>query len=146
VELENEDGEKVVTKVAHKQLRYMPLTPRVKRLFLSRKTTMHMRWHKDCTDIQDGLMVHPSDGDAWKALDNFDLDFASDARNVRIGLATDGFTPYNKPIKKTKKGFKQREQKTTEVCPGLAHWTMSGAPGNPTPNLPPSGILGATPL
>jgi hypothetical protein len=27
VELVNEDGEKVVTKVAHKQLRYMPLTP-----------------------------------------------------------------------------------------------------------------------
>jgi hypothetical protein len=40
-------------------------------------------------------MVHPSDGDAWKALDNFDLDLASDARNVRIGLATDGFTPFN---------------------------------------------------
>jgi hypothetical protein len=95
VELVNEDGEKVVTKVAHKQLRYMPLTPRVKRLFLSRKTTMHMRWHKDCMDKQDGLMVHPSDGDAWKDLDNFDPDFASDARNVRIGLATDGFTPFN---------------------------------------------------
>jgi hypothetical protein len=24
--------------------------------------------------------------------------------------------------------------------------TVSGAPGNPTPNLPPSGILGAAPL
>jgi hypothetical protein len=47
VDLVNEDGEKVVTKVAHKQLRYMPLTPRVKRLFLSRKIAMHMRWHKD---------------------------------------------------------------------------------------------------
>jgi hypothetical protein len=95
VELVNEDGEKVVTKVAHKQLRYMPLTPIVKRLFLSRKTAMHMRWHKDCTDKQDGLMVHPSDGDAWKALDNFDPEFASDARNIRIGLATDGFMPFN---------------------------------------------------
>jgi hypothetical protein len=50
VELVNEKGEKVVTKVAHKQLRYMPLTPRVKHLFLSRKTAMHMRWHKDCMD------------------------------------------------------------------------------------------------
>jgi hypothetical protein len=56
---------------------------------------MHMRWHKDCMDRQDGLMVHPSDGDAWKALDKFDPDFASDARNIRIGLATDGFTPFN---------------------------------------------------
>jgi hypothetical protein len=32
--------------------------------------------------------------------------------------------------KKTKKGFKQKEQKTTEVCPGLAHQTVSGAPGD----------------
>jgi hypothetical protein len=93
--LANEDGEKVVTKVAHKQLRYMPLTPRVKHLFLSRKTAMHMRWHKDRTDKQDGLMVHMLDDDAWKALGNFDLEFASDARKVRIGLSTDGFTPFN---------------------------------------------------
>jgi hypothetical protein len=30
-------------------------------------------------------MGHPSNGEAWKVLDNFDADFASDARNVRIG-------------------------------------------------------------
>jgi hypothetical protein len=30
-----------------------------------------------------------------KALDDFDADFARDARNVRIGLVTDGFSPYN---------------------------------------------------
>jgi hypothetical protein len=30
----NEDGEKVTMKVAHKQLRYMPLMPRMKWLFL----------------------------------------------------------------------------------------------------------------
>jgi hypothetical protein len=41
------------------------------------------------------FMVHPSYGDAWKALDNFDLEFASDVRNVRIDLATGGFTPFN---------------------------------------------------
>jgi hypothetical protein len=83
----------------------MPLTPRVKRLFLSRKTAMHMRWHKDCTDRQDGLMVHPSDGDAWKALDNFDPEFASDARNVCIGLATDGFTPFNMMLRRIHVGL-----------------------------------------
>jgi hypothetical protein len=43
-------------------------------------------------------MVHLSDVDAWKALDNFDLEFASDARNVRIGLATYGFTPFNMTV------------------------------------------------
>jgi hypothetical protein len=39
-------------------------------------------------------MVHPSDSDTWKALDNFDLEFAWDSRNVCIGLATNVFTPF----------------------------------------------------
>jgi hypothetical protein len=43
----------------------------------------------------DQVMVHPSDSEAWKALDDFDPDFARDAQNVRIGLVIDGFTPYN---------------------------------------------------
>jgi hypothetical protein len=41
------------------------------------------------------VMVHPSDSEAWKALDDFDADFARDARNVHIGLVTDGFLSYN---------------------------------------------------
>jgi hypothetical protein len=48
--------------------------------------------------------------------------------------------------KKTEKGFKYREQKSAEVCPGLAHRTVSGAPGTPTPNYSPSIILEAAPL
>ena len=95
VEVVNEDGEKVMTKVAHKQLRYMPLTPRMKRLFLSKKTARHMRWHKEGIRENDQVMVHPSDGEAWKALDNFDVDFTRDERNVHIELATDGLTPFN---------------------------------------------------
>jgi hypothetical protein len=43
----------------------------------------------------DQVMMHPSDSEAWKTLDDFDLDFTRDARNVRIGLVTDGFSPYN---------------------------------------------------
>jgi hypothetical protein len=38
VEVVNDEGEKVMTDVAHKQLRYLPLTPRVKQMFLSKKT------------------------------------------------------------------------------------------------------------
>jgi hypothetical protein len=56
---------------------------------------MHMRWHKDFTNKKDGLMVHPSDGDAWKSLDTFDSEFVSSARNVHIDWATNGFTPFN---------------------------------------------------
>jgi hypothetical protein len=54
-----------------------------------------MRWHKEGIHENDQVMVHPFDSEAWKALDDFDADFAIDARNVRIGLATDGFSPYN---------------------------------------------------
>jgi hypothetical protein len=40
-------------------------------------------------------MAHPSNSDAWKALDDFDPEFANEVKNIRIGLATDGFTPFN---------------------------------------------------
>jgi hypothetical protein len=95
VEVVNEDSKKVMMKIAHMQLRYMPLMPRMKWLFLSKKTTRHMRWYKDGVRENDQMMVHLSDSEAWKTLDDFDVDFARDARNVRIGLAIDGFSPYN---------------------------------------------------
>jgi hypothetical protein len=37
---------------------------------------------------------HPSDSEAWKSFDNCRSEFAKDPRNVRLGLATDGFNPY----------------------------------------------------
>jgi hypothetical protein len=95
VEVINEDSEMVTTKTAHRQLRYMPLTLRMKRLFISKKTTRHMRWHMEGVRENDQVMVHPSDSEAWKALDDFDSDFTKDAQNVCIGLVIDGLTSYN---------------------------------------------------
>jgi hypothetical protein len=43
VKVRNEDGDSVTTKVAIKQLCYMPITPRLKRLFLSEETVKQMR-------------------------------------------------------------------------------------------------------
>jgi hypothetical protein len=63
-------------------------------MFVSERTTIHLWWHKDGERENKDVMVHPSDSDAWKALDNIDPEFAQDVRNVRIGLATDGFTPF----------------------------------------------------
>jgi hypothetical protein len=37
---------------------------------------------------------HPADGEAWKAFDSRYPDFASDPRNVKLGLASDGFNPF----------------------------------------------------
>jgi hypothetical protein len=41
------------------------------------------------------VMVHPTDTYAWKEIDAFDSSFGSEARNVHIGLAIDGFSPFN---------------------------------------------------
>jgi hypothetical protein len=45
---------------------------------------MHMRWHKDRTNKKVSLMLHPSDSDAWKPLDTFDLEFVQDAKQIFI--------------------------------------------------------------
>jgi hypothetical protein len=89
------DGEKVMTEVAQKQLRYFSITHRLKRLFISKRTVRHMRWHKEGIHENDGVMGHPSDGEAWKVLDRFDANFASEARNIRFGLVTYGFDPFS---------------------------------------------------
>jgi hypothetical protein len=66
IEVRGGCGEKVTTEIAQKQLRYMPLMPRLKRLFLSKNTAMHMRWHKERVRANPELMVHLSDTDAGK--------------------------------------------------------------------------------
>jgi hypothetical protein len=84
-----------MTKVAQKQLRYFPITPRLKRLFISKRTVGHMRWYKEDIHENDRVMGHPSDSEACKVLDRFDANFASNARNVRFRLATGGFDPFS---------------------------------------------------
>jgi hypothetical protein len=51
-------------KIAHKQLRYMPLMPRMKLLFISKKIARHMRWHKEGVCENDQVMVHLSNSEA----------------------------------------------------------------------------------
>jgi hypothetical protein len=91
------DGASITTKVVVKQLCYIPITPRLKRLFLCEETTQQMRWHKEgIRNSKDAdIMSHPTDAEAWHTLDHFDPEFARDARSVHLGLSTDGFQPYN---------------------------------------------------
>ncbi|XP_062093425.1 uncharacterized protein LOC133799424 [Humulus lupulus] len=81
-------------KVPHKVMRYFPLAPRLKRLYSSRLTAKQMLWHYTGKSKDDGIMRHPVDGLAWKDFDAKHLDFASEPRNVRLGLAADGFNPF----------------------------------------------------
>jgi hypothetical protein len=47
IDVINDDGEMVTTEIAHKQLRYMPITPQLKQMFHLKRTAIYMRWHKD---------------------------------------------------------------------------------------------------
>jgi hypothetical protein len=67
----------VTMEVTQKQLRYFPITPRLKWLVISKRTVRHMRWRKKDICENDGVMGHPSDGEVWKVIDRFDADFAS---------------------------------------------------------------------
>jgi hypothetical protein len=40
-------------------------------------------------------MSHPANGEAWQDFDREFLDFVKDARNLRLGLATDNFNPFS---------------------------------------------------
>jgi hypothetical protein len=97
VKVVNEDGASITTKVVVKQLCYMHITPRLKRLYLSEETTKRMRWHKEgkCDNEDPDVISHPTDTEAWEALDRFDLEFVRDPRSVRLGLSTDGFHPHS---------------------------------------------------
>ncbi|XP_062078722.1 uncharacterized protein LOC133834305 isoform X2 [Humulus lupulus] len=81
-------------KVPHKVMRYFPLTPRLMRKYASRHIAQHMRWHHEQRIKEDGVLRHPADGKAWKDFDRNNPTFAMEPRNVRLGLAADGFNPF----------------------------------------------------
>ncbi|KAI5344596.1 hypothetical protein L3X38_012473 [Prunus dulcis] len=81
------------TKIPQKVMRYLPLKHRLQRLYMSTHTATDKRWHKE-KRVDDDVMRHPADGEAWKEFDRTFPKFAADPRNVRLGLATDGFNPY----------------------------------------------------
>src|SRR3954471_1955474 len=82
-----------VDKIPAKILRYFPLTKRLQRFYMTKDMSKNMRWHSECR-TDDGKLKHPADAEAWKHLDRIFLTFALDARNVRLGLASDGFNPF----------------------------------------------------
>jgi hypothetical protein len=80
-------------KVPLKVLRHFPLIPRLQRLFMCSKTASSLRWH-DEERSKDGKLRHPADGEAWKEFDKCHSEFADEPRNIRLGLASDGFNPF----------------------------------------------------
>ncbi|XP_033517330.1 uncharacterized protein [Nicotiana tomentosiformis] len=88
-EAKNKNGKKIASKTLH----YFSLKPRLQRLFMSTKTSFLMTWHHN-ERVDDRTMRHPADSMAWKLFDELHPSFAAEPRNVRLGLASDGFQPF----------------------------------------------------
>ena len=82
-------------KIPRKVLRYLPITDRLQRLYAHEQTAKMMRWHEEAPRSMYGTMDHPRDAESWQQFNVDFPEFAKEARNVRLGFATDGFTPYS---------------------------------------------------
>ncbi|GAU32074.1 hypothetical protein TSUD_53420 [Trifolium subterraneum] len=87
------DVHRTQKRVAVKLMFYLPIIPRLQRLFASMQTASQMASHY-YNKTNSNVMRHPCDGLAWKHFDAMHRDFAEDPRNVRLGLCFDGFSPY----------------------------------------------------
>jgi len=60
---------------------------------MSKSTSEDIQWHKK-ERVNDWKMRHPADSKAWKHVDKKYRLFEKEARNVRLGLASDAFNPF----------------------------------------------------
>jgi len=68
---------------------YLPIIPRMKRLFANPNDAKNLRWHADERKC-DGMYRHPADFIQWKKFDDEFPEFGKESRNTRLGLATHG--------------------------------------------------------
>ena len=81
------------SKVPVKVLRHFPLIPRLQRMFQTpiQAAFQTYHWLKRSTD---GMQRMAADSRQWALIDEEYPDFASEHRNIRLGLATDGVNPF----------------------------------------------------
>ncbi|GJV82227.1 uncharacterized protein Tco_1518097 [Tanacetum coccineum] len=75
-----------------KILWYLPIIPRLKRLFANSKDAKLFRWHAE-ERKKDGKIRHVADSPQWRNVDNIE-NFGDEIRNIRFGLSSDGINPF----------------------------------------------------
>ncbi|KAK9054123.1 hypothetical protein SSX86_025200 [Deinandra increscens subsp. villosa] len=76
-----------------KMLWYLPIIPRLKRLFSNEKEAELLRWHSD-ERVIDGKLRHVADSPQWRTIDKKYPEFGKETRNIRFGLSSDGINPF----------------------------------------------------
>ena len=74
------------------------MKPSLQWLFMSKEIANDMKWHKNGRVDDGNSLRHPADSIAWKEFDKEHSWFAEESRNVRLGLASDGFNPFGNMI------------------------------------------------
>ncbi|XP_019090144.1 PREDICTED: uncharacterized protein LOC109128386 [Camelina sativa] len=90
----NKETGEVKKGVPQKVLRYIPIILRLKRMFRSEEMAKTLRWHST-NKSKDGKLRHPVDSVTWDQMSEKYPLFAAEERNMRLGLSTDGFNPFN---------------------------------------------------
>nr|XP_043619644.1 uncharacterized protein LOC122591440 [Erigeron canadensis] len=76
-----------------KILWYLPIIPRLKRLFANAKDAKLLRWHAKERKI-DGKIRHVADSPQWRNIDSTFEKSGEEIRNIRFGLSSDGINPF----------------------------------------------------
>ncbi|XP_010451613.1 PREDICTED: uncharacterized protein LOC104733759 [Camelina sativa] len=76
-----------------KVLRYFPIKDRFRRMFRSKRLAEDLCWHFTNAS-EDGTMRHLVDSLTWIQVNDKWPEFAGDARNLRLGISTDGMNPF----------------------------------------------------
>ena len=77
-----------------KVLRYFPIKDRFRRMFRSKRLAEDLCWHSSNAST-DGTMRHPVDSVTWGQINSKWPEFAAEARNLRLGISTDGMNPFS---------------------------------------------------
>lgn len=81
-------------KVPQKAMRYFPLIPRLLHTYRCSDLAEYQVWHANHRS-EEGVMRMAVDSPANKFVEQKWPEFGGDPRNVRLGLATDGISPFN---------------------------------------------------
>ncbi|WVZ93001.1 hypothetical protein U9M48_039024 [Paspalum notatum var. saurae] len=71
-----------------------PPRKRVPAKVMNKKHAKMIRWHKE-ERKQDGMLRHPANGSQWRKIDRTYPESVEDARNIRLGLSTDGMNHFS---------------------------------------------------
>ncbi|GJT39211.1 putative ribonuclease H-like domain-containing protein [Tanacetum coccineum] len=76
-----------------KILWYLPIKPRLERLFSNENDEKLLRWHAE-ERKRNGKMRHVADSLQWRNIDNRFKEFRDEIRNIRFGFSSDEINPF----------------------------------------------------